>query len=229
MKKLIIALLFGIAVSSSCDDTSERNVPEGSGEDSFARFNLPSLDQQHTRLQKSDQILNQRGDSGEDTVLRELVELAGETAVEDHLRDKAESGRAELRGTYSRLLDRLDVIRSLQEEEARSFFKATEASRNEDALAIGVFLLHSEKLQAQAANSLSRVGTSRSLKCLATRLVQASGFSKGGTEGEVLRKELRVALARAIARIAGLNVSEYGGDSEGAIEVVKEVAKRTAE
>ena len=188
--------------------------------DSLIReFGLPDLETQRAKLTTFDRAVSAMSPGGEDAILRRMLEVAGESAIEKHLEERTASGDSSATRGYQRLRQRFDHVRSIEEGQGDTApEEVLEAQRrgNEDFLVVAVCLLRNELLRAKAADSLAVAGSERALRCLASELLRACSLATGGTESRILRAELRLALVRAIGRISAQDVSTYdGSEAEG--------------
>jgi hypothetical protein len=212
------------------EDPSKNAAVWGYVDPLIREFGLPDLPTQRLRLTTFDRavaaISMSKGD--EDAILRRMLEVAGDRAIEQHFEERAASDDSASTRGYRRLRQRFDHIRSIGEGQGDAApEEVLEAQRqgNEDFLVVGVCLLRNESLQAKAADSLAVIGSERSLRCLTSKLLRACSMSDGGTESRILRRRLRLALVTATGKISGEDVSTYDGSEAGGFRILRRLVQ----
>jgi len=187
------------------------------------QYSLPDVDSQRRRLKEFRKHIERMATDGEDSSLREMSESSSVDLILETLREEKDAPGGS--PNYDRLLQRLERLRSLDEDSAPRFLETAAENGNEDALAVCLFVLPTATLQARAADTLASCATAASVRCLTIGLTQALSVGSGGYEQHLEREKLRKSLVNALGVAAAIDVSGYDGSEKAGLDVLRKAGK----
>lgn len=209
------AVILTTNAASCARRPADRNVtsePKLHDLEGIAMFPYPPIDEQASRMSTLLKGI-ERGIAQRDVnrALRRIVEQVSIQYLQQYLDEQARATDvpAPLQDAVALLRSRVNELRRLRGEAAVAFAQHAQAETNMDVLCVCLFALRTEDGQRAAADALGFLSDPAAVRCLATRLYAAGALWSGGSEAEILRKQLRYSLASAIGKITGIDTTQY--------------------
>jgi len=225
--RYLAALLLVVAFAMCVETISCKREPgsEQRSAVSYAdiKIGYPPIAEQERRMGKFRPVLEQstpleRPYEG----LRRMVEEVPLQYVASRLESMGRATSAAGKPNVHLLLGKIEEVRNLYEDATFAVYvdKLREMG-DVDGLCVAMCGCRTEPMRAKAADALACLGDPKAVKVLAIQALGTACLAPGGTEGRILREQLRRSLVKALSSCTGLHFSGYDGSEAATLEVVK--------